>query len=387
MKKKTEEIIIVDNREMLKNEYDMLYLTVCALNDTVPDKGRLDKMDMDGVLKTSRKHSLSGLCAFALEKAGVMNDAFLKEKLLSVRKVMRLDAERKRILGIFEEKGIWYMPLKGVFMKEYYPQLGMRVMCDNDILIDSTRIDEITEIMEKDGYERSADATTHDIGFYKKPEFNYEMHVGLVGKYHDKKWYEYYRNIKERLIKDEDNCFGYHFTNEDFYIFMTLHEYKHYIIAGTGLRSLADVYVFLRKFKNELDFDYLNNELQKLGIDEFEKASRSLAIKLFSSIELPEFSNKEQEMFDYYLSSGTYGNKVNFVKNKKDQLFGENAEVSKAEYLWRRLFPPMEHYKKFFPFFYKHTILLPVGWGYRLFRMLIFGRKRFVSEMMVIRKK
>lgn len=372
---------------MMKNEYDMLYLTVCALNDRVPEKERLDKMDMDGLLKVCRKHSLSGLCAFALEKAGAMNDAFLKEKLLSVRKVMRLDAERKRILGIFEEKGIWYMPLKGVFMKEYYPQLGMRVMCDNDILVDSTRIGEITEIMEGDGYERHGDSHQIDIAFHKKPEFSYEMHLCLIGEYDSERGYEYYKSVKERLKKDDDNDYGYHFTNEDYYIYMIVHEYKHYNIAGTGLRSLADVYVFLRKFKEELNFEYIINELKKLGIEEFEEAGRCLAMKIYSSEEIPELSSDEQSMLEYYLSSGTYGNKVNFVKNKKDQLFGEDTEVSKAEYLWKRLFPPMEHYKNYFPFFYKHKILLPVGWGYRLFRMMLFRRKRYVAEMNVIRKK
>jgi len=377
----------VDNRELLKNEYDMLYLTVCALNDAVPDRERLDKMNMDEVLKTSRRHSLSGLCAFALEKAGAMNDAFLKEKLVSVRKVMRLDAERKRILGIFEKKGIWYMPLKGVYMKEYYPQLGMRVMCDNDILIDSTRIGEITKIMENDGYTRCWDSGKNDMGFQKKPEFNYEMHMCLIGEYDSEIFYEYYKDVKERLKKDDNNNYGYHFTNEDYYIFMIVHEYKHYITAGTGLRSLADVYVFLRKFEKELDFDYITREMQKLGTEEFETAGRSLAMKIYSSEEFPELSEEEQNMLDYYLSSGTYGSKKNYVKFKKNEIFGEDTEVSDAGYLWKRLFPPMDHYRKYFPFFYRHKILIPFCWVYRLFRTLIFRRKKLGSEMMAIRKK
>ena len=49
--------------------------------------------------------------------------------------------------------------------------------------------------------------------------------------------------MKSRLIKDAGNNYGYHFSPEDFYMYMTAHEYKHYSSEGTLLRSLFDIFL------------------------------------------------------------------------------------------------------------------------------------------------
>lgn len=73
------------------------------------------------------------------------------------------------------------------------------------------------------------------------------MHTSLFYTVHDSKWQEYYKNIRTRLVKDDDNSYGCHFSDADFYIYMTTHEYKHYAHSETGLRSLLDCYVYLQK--------------------------------------------------------------------------------------------------------------------------------------------
>ena len=45
-------------------------------------------------------------------------------------------------------------------------------------------------------------------------------------------------------------------TDEDFYIYLIWHLYNHYTLSGTGLRAVLDVYVFNRKFREKLDFQY-----------------------------------------------------------------------------------------------------------------------------------
>ena len=70
--------------------------------------------------------------------------------------------------------------------------------------------------------------------------------------------------------------------------YMTAHEYKHYSAGGTGLRSLLDVYLFLRKFGKSLDFDYISQEAEAWGFTEFEGLNRSLALRLFPGEALTE---------------------------------------------------------------------------------------------------
>ena len=130
--------------------------------------------------------------------------------------------------------------------------------------------------------------------------------------FYDEKFYEYYAEVKSRLIKDDGNNYGYHFSPEDFYVYMTAHEYKHYSVGGTGLRSLLDVYVFLKKSEGLLDFDYVLSEMEKLELSEFEEKNRCLALNLFGSNEM---TGDNREMLEYVVHSGAYGNVENSVRN------------------------------------------------------------------------
>lgn len=364
---------------------DILYLIFCILHDEIPDKERIEKTDFDILLKIAKSHSITGIITYALESAGEKNEAFQKEKSLAIRNTMLLDAERKEICKFFEENKIWYMPLKGVYMKEYYPKIGMRQMCDNDILIDDSRIDEIHKFMLERGFNFHSEFTQNDYGYLKSPCYNFEMHRILFGSYHEQVMYDYYKNIKEKLIRKSDDSFEYKFTDEDFYIYMIAHEYKHFSDSGTGLRSLIDTYVYLNKFYDSMNWEYIHEECKKLGFAEFEEKSRKLALKLFSSAELPELNEDERKMLEFYFGSGTYGISSNKVLNKIENLKTETGGATKFKYILHRIFPPMSVYKIGFPFFYKHKILLPVGWVYRLIRGIFCKNKMIKDEIKTLK--
>ena len=104
--------------------------------------------------------------------------------------------------------------------------------------------------------------------------------------------------------------FEKHLSPEDFYLYVTSHEYKHYSAGGTGLRSVLDTYVYLQKAAP--DMDYVTAEAEKLGMAEFEAANRSLAMHLFSGAALTE---ADKEMLNYILDSGVYGTLNHQVEN------------------------------------------------------------------------
>lgn len=371
----------------MKKGYDMLYLTSCALHNEKPDSDKIKNMNMEKLLKVCKFHSLTAIVAYALESAGIKQENFQKEKSLAIRNIMLLDTERNQICQFLEENKIWYMPLKGVYLKEYYPKIGMRQMCDNDILIEESAIKTVNRWMIERGYEvpkNSEHEKNHDYEYLKKPCYNYEIHFSLFAKIPGNPIYEYYKNIRTKLIKDADNNYGYHFSSEDFYIYMIAHEFGHFYSGGTGLRSLVDTYVYLRKFSDTMDWKYIEQECLKLEIAEYEEKSRALAIKVFSSTELPVLTDDEKEMLEYYLAAGTYGTTTNAAAQKMKKFEDETGSTSKFRYLLHRIFPPMETYRLCFPFFYKHKILLPIGWVYRLFRGIFCKQNIIKSEMNAI---
>lgn len=374
----------MNNEEYLKSVKDMIYLIYCAVNNNKPQSDKVQNMNIENLYKTAERHMLTAVTAIALESAGVKAADFTQAKGKACRKNAVLDVERNSLFKYLDSKGIWYMPLKGAVMKDYYPKYGMRQMSDNDILFDPEHRAAVREYFEKRGYEiKIYQHGNHDI-YLKPPISNFEMHVELFHPNHAVRFpkiYNYYQNVKERLIKFGNGC-EYHFSNEDFYVYMTAHEYKHYSVAGTGLRSLLDTYVFMKKFEDTLDMKYIKGELEKLGIAEFELENRSLAMNLFGSNKL---TDEDNSMFKYIVFSGIYGNKDNAIINKIRRT-GSSGIAGKIKYVFGRLFPPLEKLKSSYPIFFKYKVLLVFLPFYRFVRIFTVSKNRVKRELRILSK-
>lgn len=361
---------------MNKEEYrkmidEVLYLSGCVVNDEEPEKARIDKLDMSNLYKAADKHMLTAIVGYALKKAGIYDKYFIESMGKSVRKTAVMEIDKELLFERLEEEKIRYMPLKGIIIKELYPATGIRQMADFDILCDGTYIEKVNEIMVNLGFSCDRLGKGVDNTYLKKPVSNFEMHTALFGDYHDKKLYSYYRNIFDRLQKDDDNAYGYHFSHNDMYIYFTAHEYKHYSGGGTGLRSLLDTYVIWKNLGDTLDTEYIAEETKKLGIHEFEQANKQLALDVFGKKSLTE---EEKKMLDYMIYSGTYGDIQNLIENEVARYGG--GKKGKARFILKKIFLPMNQVKIFYPFFYKYKILLPCLLLYRIFKSLTVSRRK-----------
>ena len=243
---------------------DLLYLLGCGVNGKMPAKTYIktfqkvydeDKMQM--LYQFSKVHFVDALTGTVLKNAGIKILPVWEQSIAkAIRKVILFDQERAEIFSYMEEQGIWHMPLKGVILKEFYPSIGMRQMSDNDILFDKAYAKQIRDYMVSRGYEVEAfDQGNHDV-YEKEPVYNFEMHTSLYGAGHNKEWVNYYDRIKDRLIPGEGGL-EYHFSYEDFYVYIMTHTFKHFEEGGTGIRSLLDQYVYLNQLEDALDFRYI----------------------------------------------------------------------------------------------------------------------------------
>ncbi len=367
----------------------MLYLCGCALTGAEPRAERLSGASLKELYSISRYHSLTALVCEALsglepssEEDAKVLAAFESAKQMSVRKNLMLDTERANIFAFMEQRGIWYMPLKGVILKDMYPKMGLRQMADNDILFDAAYRKDVRDRFEAQGYEvESYGEGNHDV-YLKPPIYNYEMHVSLYDGYHSPKWNDYYKDVKDRLISTADGAHGYRFTDEDFYIYFLAHGFKHFDGGGTGLRFLIDTYVYLEKKRELMDLDYIEGELSKLGLVDFERDCRELAFAIFGNVEAFCFeglSAERRDMLMYFVTSGTYGTVQHSVHNALEK-------EGRASYVMRRLFPGTHIMKAYHPMF-GHRWLLPIGWIYRAFVVLFRRPKRLKGELRALAKE
>ncbi len=365
-----------------KAAIDLIYICKCAVKGIAPSKEYLMDLEIDLLYQEANRHMLSAVVGSVLINAGIEHYKFEKAVALAQRGTVVFDYELGQVISELEQAGIWYMPLKGAVLKNYYPCIEMREMCDIDILIDAERAEDVRTIMERLGYETKSFGLYNDDDYLKPPMCYFEMHRSLFGDMHDRQLYEYYKDIKSKLLKDEGNECGYHFSPEDFYIFMIAHEYKHYNLAGTGLRSLLDTYIYLNA--SDLDMKYVTAETDKLGITEYEQKNRSLALKLFDGQELSE---EESRMMDYIVSSGTYGIYYQNIGNRIEKAGGT------TKYLLRRFWGPLYkndqyygYYKRRYPLFYKYPIMLPLLPFYRLYQVMKKNPGKIKAEINILRK-
>ncbi len=367
-----------------KTARDLIYLVSCAVNEEKPNTDICREMDLEAVYYLAQFHSLTSAAAFALEKVTELPRAFDQAKKKAIHKLSHFDIERIKILAALEQKGVWYMPLKGILLKSFYPKAAMREMTDNDILFDPEKPDIVRAVMEELGYSCVMyDMYNHDV-YEKPPTMEFEMHRTLfdLEKYPESA--AYFDNIFDRLIKDSGNKFGYHMSDEDFYIYIICHMNKHYNNGGTGLRSLADVYLFNKARYDGMDKDYLSRELSALELTEFEQRIRELAYKLFCGEE-NEFTENEETM--YFVQSGANGTNEHWKENRLSRsMGGEDTGKAKRKYLLKRVFISGDELKKNYPTVYKHKILYPLLFVYRPIKGAVTRPKGLIDEVKDVKK-
>lgn len=380
---------------MQKELFDMIYLAGCGVCQVIPDKAYCETLDISVLYNISNKHFLTALIGTSLKKADVTLPKEWEQAISkAVRKNILFDIEREKLFSFMEQEGIWHLPLKGVILKDFYPSVGMRQMSDNDILFEERFADNVQKYMQSQGYETvSFHQGNHDI-YKKEPIYNFELHRALYGSAHKKEWEDYYKNIKDKLILNTGSSYGYHFREEDFYIYIVSHAYKHYMGSGTGLRTLLDFYVYLNAKEQDLDFSYIEKECKVLGIADFEHRNRILCKKTFSITNVydknvweEQFSEEENKMLFYYLSSGVYGTMEHMVENRIHKLEASTKSKSKFRYLWNRLFPDETVCKHYLPFC-KYKWLFPIAWAYRILCLLADKKrsKQIIKELKIVKK-
>ncbi len=370
----------------------LLYLTGCAVNGIVPQRERIQDVDLDAVFRLSDRQSLLTLACYAvasacggsLPKEENLHGWDINNQLLTYRSVL-MNEELARLLDYLESNGIWYMPMKGAVLQDLYPARETRQMGDFDVLFDRNHRPKVRQWFVDNGYEVGGYGTRLHDEYTKKPFFHFEMHVAMLWYSPGTKWAEYYDNVESRLIADSGKTYGRHFSDEDLYIHVVTHGYRHHIYGGTGIRLLLDCYVLMKKKGSGMDWEYVDRELATIGTADFEKKVRHLCKALFANPEtftLSALTQEESDFLESFAIAGTYGSQEVLVRN----MVQNNSTMQKMKYAWSRLFPNKEFMKYNYPFFRRHTWLLPAGYVYRIITRIKANHEHLASEIRALTK-
>ena len=298
------------------NERYLLHLFACALNGSQA-RDIPDDCSWQAVYGLAAQNGVQGLVWEAAKEhdsvPSELRDVWEKVANFTFIRNVQLDADRAEIERRLIEAGISYLVLKGAALLPLYPSLSMRAMSDNDVLFGYVEPDPdggyqvrgasgeeralsiegagqvVRAIMRDLGYtvlEHSGDVC--DIQFSKAPYYRYEMHFALMERF--RPYYFYFANPWKRAVPVDEVVDGkgseFRFSDEDQYVYMIVHAYKHESMGGEGIRILGDIAVTLSAAGDGFDVVYVQEELSRMGLADFERSLRELTLALLDGREL-----------------------------------------------------------------------------------------------------
>ncbi len=325
--------------------------------------------DFEKLYKLAYSHRIAAVIAPLILNSDLpsaeVKARFKKELFRTAARYHEQKAEMQKLSSLFSENSIKHCFLKGVKVCAFYENPETRFMLDLDIFIEKGKNAEAEKILLEAGYEKTTFEDDKDTGYAKKPFLNIELHKEL--KYDYDKGYEYYKGAFNRMVSE--NGFALNMTNEDFYVYILSHTAHHFEVSGTGIKNIIDHYYLSKKLKPLCNEDMLKNNLEAIGLLEFNGKVDLLCKYWFEGADADA---EIKQMADYVILSGVFGNETN--QYFSGVLRGEYVN-KKSAYFLARLFPPVRALKAKYPILKKAPFLLPLFWIIRIFSAVFTAGK------------
>ncbi|MBR4761903.1 MAG: nucleotidyltransferase family protein [Clostridia bacterium] len=321
--------------------------------------GGLDD-DYSKVIRLARGHEVAHLTAFAMLNCGLLKD---EENIKSAQKLV-YDASYKDTknrhayelaVKALNDAQIPFVPLKGVIIKEYYPESWMRSSCDVDILVHKKNFKRAFAMFKNMGFTLDGDLNFHDVSLIYD-DSNLELHFSICENI--KNIDSVLKDVWDYTVKAE----GYqYFENNDYFMFHHIaHMSYHFLAGGCGIRPFVDFWLLSKK--NFFDESAVLELCKKAKIYDFYINVKHLTEVWFEGAEHSETSKRLE---NYILTGGAYG------------CFPNNAAAytvrngGKLKFLLSLAFPPYRNMKVIYPILNRVPVLLPLVYAYRIFQKTV----------------
>jgi len=322
---------------------------------------------------------VTNIVAYAIEACEMVSDDILdkfeNQKDFNIYRETMQSVMVANLLDEFEEAGIDVMPLKGYITKKLYPMADMRDSCDIDILIKQEQYEKIHEIMLKNGFTFKQESA-HEYIYRIEPAIVIELHKSLVPDYnHD--LYEYYADNWIFARNKEDYNHIFEMSDEDFYIYNIVHCAKHYLNSGIGFRYIIDIW--LLKEQLEIDMNYVNEQLEKIGLVKFHSIITKLSKVWFCEGEHNDLTLEMEKNILMSGDSGTKQQQMNSAIYRKSS--DTNFKATKLRHILSVVFIGRKQLTVKYKILDKYPLLYPFVTIYRWFD-IFFNKKTKAKDYM-----
>lgn len=363
----------------MNNKKYLINLIKSILNLEQPNE-KSDDVSFEEIFKLSKIHNIANMTYYGVVKLknkpskGLM-ELWKQEYNIGLAKDVIQANELSLLSSLFEKEKIKHIPLKGFELKKLYPKSDMRQMADLDILISEEDKEKVKYLMLKMGYTIEHYGTGKDDGYIKPPFLHVEIHNNLFVEY-DSYFYNYFYEISTLEKINFKTGYVEKFNGEDDYLYNFVHIVNHFKTAGTGVRSVMDFWLYKEKFKDTLDWGYINQSLKNLKLEKFHSIFSRLADSWFKE---EKFDPLLEELGKYILNAGVYGTNKERVLNVTIKTGKGQKILNKIKIVLSMTFPKRKIMESQYPALKKRGYLLLFYYFVRIFKLLIFKRKEKIA--------
>lgn len=349
------------------------------------------QVDWREVYKLGVKHNIGGILYAAMKKLpeDQRPEAAIQKQLqvhfyAAIRQSEEQDVRMLQVIECLNRKRIFHVLMKGWVLKQYYPIPELRTMGDIDFLIREEDRQRTHEALLELGF-----LCTSGQGFvwcYQKGNTVLEVHSRMisqkVGRGVDAE--EYYLDAVSHTERNQGE-YTLYFLKEYHFVYLFAHAAKHFRSAGYGIRGVLDFAVFIQKYQNELNWNYIWRELEKLGLSTFARVILELCEEWFhvcapfKAVKIQKDSY--MKMKEIIFVGGVYGYcdrniEAARVRDQLEKVKNSNITLLKWKVMVRRIFPERRHMRSYLKGVEEYPVLLPIAWGIRWYQAVVkFGLK------------
>lgn len=298
-------------------------------------------------------------------------------------KQINMNIRLHEIINVFESENIDYYVLKGIILADLYPHPEYRHSCDIDIHIDESQLEKSMTAFKNIGYTyKLGHNSESDHKFYTPENYMIELHIQLFSEF-----YEKHKNIFDKINLRSQKYAVYHNISgiqirtiacNEFFIYLICHIVKHFIGSGLDIRQLMDLSIYLNKYGDTLNFDYIFDIMQQIDIKEcmlsFMYICRNFLGMKELPLDIPEFDEPVIDvlLYDIIEKKLNYDPTKSFSENNYDKMYGRVLYYGdQKNILLNMIFPNIKLLNSQYKYTKKYKFLLPVAWIHRLLKHFI----------------
>ena len=370
-------------------------------------KKKYDNVDWNELINLSRKHKIEGLIYSALNKSRLLENID-EDKVKDLKKevfftgVTQISnmSKLEKVFNEFSKENVPVIVLKGLVVREYYPQPEQRSMSDADIFVKAKDLNKSKKILIDLGYTEVDAEASHHIKYIKSGYPMIELHWHVMKRdgfsdeldlFEDDIWD---RTIEVKVKGAKVLSLGY----EDLALHLCMHMAAHLAASGFGVRQIADLVLLVEKKGHLIDWTLFINKAEEFGFKKFIIIMFKICNILFS-MDIPKemavYKIDDEEMFESLISTifdgGVYGKKdmaSNFANQVAFNYKGKdsNATIGAIRRYFRFIFPSIETMSDKYSYARKIRILTPIAWIHHLFSGIFRKEYNFTDKIRFLTK-